>query len=42
MTVRADKAYGKLELRESIANHGADFARQDKLADRFPAFVHLA
>ena len=39
MTVLADKAYGKWELREFIANHDADFCIPPKSNDPDPWYV---
>ncbi len=39
MTVLADSAYGKWELREYIANHGADFCIPSKSNKSGPWFV---
>jgi len=39
MAVLADKAYGKWELREYIANHGADFCIPPKSNESDPWFV---
>ena len=39
MTVLADKAYGKWELREFIANHDADFCIPPKCNDPDPWYV---
>ena len=39
MTVLADKAYGKWELREYIADHGADFCIPPKSNDSDPWYV---
>ena len=39
MTVLADKAYGKWELREFIANHDADFCIPPKCNDSDPWYV---